>query len=70
MCATDPDGELGNTSKHDSDVVLLMDEAKTMLSVGAYHENIVNLQGITYEADYEQEHITKVGIDGFNCVFN
>ena len=24
-----------------------MDEAKTMMKVGSYHENIVNLQGIT-----------------------
>ena len=25
----------------------LMDEAKTMLEIGCYHENIVNLQGVT-----------------------
>ena len=25
----------------------LMEEAKSMLEVGAYHENIVNLQGVT-----------------------
>ena len=29
------------------DLPLLLDEAKTMWNVGAYHENIVNLQGIT-----------------------
>ena len=26
--------------------MLLLDEAKTMHEVGAYHENIINLQGI------------------------
>ena len=31
----------------DDDLGPLLDEAKTMLNVGAYHENIVNLQGVT-----------------------
>ena len=35
----------------DPDIDLLMDEAKTMFSIDGYHENIVNLQGIGYEAD-------------------
>ena len=30
----------------EENVTLLMDEAKTMMRVGDYHENIVNLQGI------------------------
>ena len=30
----------------EDNVALLMDEAKTMMRVGEYHENIVNLQGI------------------------
>ena len=30
----------------EENVKLLMDEAKTMMRVGEYHENIVNLQGI------------------------
>ena len=29
------------------EVDLLLEEAKTMWRVGAYHENIVNLQGMT-----------------------
>ena len=44
----------------DSDIKLLMEEAKTMLSIGSYNENIVNLQGITYETDPEQENLTRV----------
>ena len=31
----------------DNDLGQLLDEAKTMLDVGSYHENIVNLQGVT-----------------------
>ena len=30
---------------------LLLDEAKTMCKLEAYHENIVNLQGITARAE-------------------
>ena len=29
------------------EIELLLEEAKTMWAVGSYHENIVNLQGIT-----------------------
>ena len=29
------------------DIEALIDEAKTMISLGSYHENIVNLQGMT-----------------------
>ena len=36
------------SDKNTSDeIALLLDEAKTMWAVGSYHENIVNLQGIT-----------------------
>ena len=31
----------------DSCMGALMEEAKSMLEVGSYHENIVNLQGVT-----------------------
>ena len=44
----------------DCDIDLLMDEAKTMFSIGSYHENIVNLQGVTYQEDLEQETLTQV----------
>ena len=33
----------------EDELPLLLDEAKTMWSVGTYHENIVNLQGLTAE---------------------
>ena len=33
----------------EDELQLLLDEAKTMWSVGTYHENIVNLQGLTAE---------------------
>ena len=29
----------------------ILDEAKSMLQIGKYHDHIVNLQGITYELD-------------------
>ena len=58
-----------NTSKHDTPIrhcsddndclSLLLEEAKTMWKVGAYHENIVNLQGIT--AREERGTLRKVG---------
>ena len=34
-----------------NEVSSLMEEAKTMWKVGSYHENIVNLQGITVSVD-------------------
>ena len=38
-------GKMGHYT--DDELPLLLDEAKTMWSVGEYHENIVNLQGVT-----------------------
>ena len=38
----------------------LMEEAKTMYSIGSYHENIVNLQGIAYETDFDNGRLSKV----------
>ena len=32
-------------------IPMLLDEAKTMFSVGEYHDNIVNLQGMTATVD-------------------
>ena len=32
----------------------ILDEAKTMLRIGKYHDHIVNLQGITYEIDEQK----------------
>ena len=45
-----------------------MDEAKTMWKVGSYHENIVNLQGITVNVELDEiSHVS----DSFyvNCLF-
>ena len=60
-----PSGSPDTNGNHDtlcsdSDMKLLMEEAKTMLSIGSYNKNIVNLQGITYETDPEQETLTRV----------
>ena len=38
----------------DDAIALLLDEAKIMSHVGCYHENIVNLQGITASAEKEK----------------
>ena len=35
----------------DEDISSLMDEARTMWKVGSYHENIVNLQGISVNVE-------------------
>ena len=35
----------------DEEISSLMDEAKTMWKVGSYHENIVNLQGISVNVE-------------------
>ena len=42
----------------DEEISSLMDEAKTMWKVGSYHENIVNLQGIS--VNVEQGSIRRV----------
>ena len=44
----------------DRELPLLLEEAKTMWRVGGYHENIVNLQGIT--AREKNGSLTQVGI--------
>ena len=38
----------------------LLDEAKCMVTVGGYHTNIVNLQGIILEEDVLNTSLTKV----------
>ena len=40
-------GYTGESYDEKEDLSLLMEEAKTMMKVGEYHENIVNLQGMT-----------------------
>ena len=41
------DYNAAETGDDEENLSLLMDEAKTMMKVGEYHEYIVNLQGIT-----------------------
>ena len=41
-------------------MLALMDEGKSMLEVGTYHEYIVNLQGVTYQTDNKHENLTQV----------
>ena len=42
------------------EIDLFLDEAKSMLEIGSYHENIVNLQGISYTTDSETGNIAQV----------
>ena len=42
------------------EIDLLMDEAKSMLEIKTYHENIVNLQGVTYKMNDEEDNLTEV----------
>ena len=54
--------------KSDDEISSLMDEAKTMWKVGSYHENIVNLQGITVKveaATLSQVRLTLVMLLGY-----
>ena len=41
---------------------LLLDEIKSMIEVGRYHKNIVNLQGIAYELDEHNQSLKKVSL--------
>ena len=45
---------------NESDLLGLLDEAKCMVTVGGYHNNIVNLQGIILEGDNLDGFLTKV----------
>ena len=57
-------------SNDNADLDLLIDEAKTMLLIGAYHENIVNLQGIGYEIDQINKCISQVRISQIYSEFH
>ena len=39
---------------------LFLDEAKTMLQIGSYHDFIVNLQGIIYNMSHGDDHAPEV----------
>ena len=45
------EGHFQSGYKSDDEISSLMEEAKTMWKVGSYHENIVNLQGITVKVE-------------------
>ena len=48
---------------HDTDAEktkLFLDEAKTMLHIGEYHDHIVNLQGIAYQANEKEDQLSEV----------
>ena len=50
------------------DIDSLIDEAKTMFSLGAYHENIVNLQGISYEVDHRYDTLKQASTLYYMCI--
>ena len=50
------------------DIDSLIDEAKTMFSLGAYHENIVNLQGISYEVDHKYDTLKQASNLCYLCI--
>ena len=46
--------------KPGTSVALFLDEAKSMLEIGEYHDNIVNLQGISYGVNEDKRSLSKV----------
>ena len=48
--------------KSDVDVANFLDEVKSMLEINDYHENIVNLQGITYKTSTRES--SSLGVNG------
>ena len=51
------------TPRNDGDtqeIDLFLDEAKSMLEIGSYHDNIVNLQGVAYKMNGQQDYFTEV----------
>ena len=49
--------------KSDADVANFLDEVKSMLEINDYHENIVNLQGITYKTSIRETLSLGVNFD-------
>ena len=44
------------------EIQCFVDEAKSMIRVGDYHNHIVNLQGVVYELKGPDNHLSKVVI--------
>ena len=42
------------------DIDLLLDEARCMVKVGKYHQNIVNLQGVSYKVNQREKTLEEV----------
>ena len=58
-------------NENESNLLGLLDEAKCMVTIGGYHTNIVNLQGIILEEDVLSGSITKVWyFYSFICEFD
>ena len=50
------------SSKELQNIDLFLEEAKTMLRIGSYHDYIVNLQGLIYNDDEGENKIPEVSI--------
>ena len=44
----------------ETDIKLFLDEIKSMLEIGSYHDHIINLQGVSYELDEYERKLTEV----------
>ena len=42
------------------DISSLLEEAKSMIQIGQFHNHIVNLQGLVYEHNEIETHLCKV----------
>ena len=61
--------EINDLSCSDCDINSLIDEAKTMFSLGSYNENIVNLQGVSFEVDHNYDTLKQVSTSFRYIVF-
>ena len=52
--------EVNDNWTTNDDIEALIDEAKTMITLGSYNENIVNLQGVSYEVDHNYDTLKQV----------
>ena len=48
------------TSNDFEKIDLFLEEAKTMLRIGGYHDYIVNLQGLVYEINEDDDRMPEV----------
>ena len=50
-------------------IEMILDEAKTMIEIGSYHNHIVNLQGVTYSLNLEEKRFLDVSNDIDNYLY-